>query len=58
MLSLDFSVFFSGVSVSEIVTVFFWLWILGGKAKTRRIYSHSNGRLDRSTNTDRLKWLC
>lgn len=57
MLSLDFSVFFSGISVSEIVT-FFWLQILGGKAKTRRIYSHSNGRLDRSTNTDRLKWHC
>ena len=57
MLSLDFSVFFSGVSVSEI-DCFFWLQILGGKAKTRRIYSHSNGRLDRSTNTDRLKWHC
>lgn len=58
MLSLDFSVFFFGVSVSEIATVFFWLRILGGKAKTRRIYSHSNCRLDRSTNTDRLKWHC
>ena len=57
MLSLDFSVFFSGFSFRN-CDCFFWLQILGGKAKTRRIYSHSNGRLDRSTNTDRLKWHC